>query len=172
MKNYKSQITQLLLCSALLLGLASGCAVMREEINTKDVTGLTVTTTGLRIGQSSIDKTPELSIGRHQVQYTKVPTGLNATNATSSDVTKTPAVVTSYEANGHSVVFGNASVTSTFATDQAGVTTTIGGQHTPINDKTGLNNPAPAPVPAVAPSAGSAASAASAAAAAIPAVVK
>lgn len=129
----------LLVCSAALIAVgSSGCST---AINTKDVTKVVVTTTGVRIGQSQVDKTPELTVGRNQVEYLKVPTGLNATNANSSDVTKTPAVVAGYEVNAHSAVFGNAAMTSTFATDQAGVVTALGGAHPPINAGTGLNNP-------------------------------
>lgn len=121
-----------------LLGLSvAGCST---AINTKDVTKIVVTTTGVRIGQSQVDKTPELTVGRNQVEYLKVPTGLNATNANSTDVTKTPVVVAGYEVNAHSAIFGNAAMTSTFATDQGGATV-LGGQHQPINAGTGLNNP-------------------------------
>jgi hypothetical protein len=140
--NMKSRIKYLsclitIVCASALIATV-GCAT---AINTKDVTKIVVTTTGVRIGQSQVDKTPELTVGRNQVEYLKVPTGLNATNANASDVTKTAPVVAGYEVNTHSVIFGNAAATSTFATDAAGVSTTLGGQHAPINAGTGLNNP-------------------------------
>lgn len=141
MKLFKSIIG-----AACVIGLCVGCST---AINTKDVTKIVVTTTGVRIGQSQVDKTPELDIGRNQVEYIKVPTGLNATNANANDVTKAPVVVAGYEANAHSALFGNAAVTSTFATDQGGATV-LGGQHQPINSGTGLNNPVSgAPAPAI-----------------------
>jgi len=128
---------KLIIASVCLAGLLAGCST---AINTKDVTRIVVTTTGIRIGQSQVDKTPELEIGRQQVEYLKVPTGLNATNANATDVTKAPVVVSGYEVNAHSAVFGNVAMTSTFATDQGGATL-LGGQHQPINAGTGLNNP-------------------------------
>jgi len=128
---------------ALLLAL--GCAT---AINTKDVTKVTVTTTGIKIGQSAVDKTPQLVLGRDQVEYIKVPTGANlcATNTASGQTTvsDTPNVTSSYEVNAHSAVFGNAAMTSTFAVGGSNaVNTQVGGAHLPINDGTGTGNKNP-----------------------------
>lgn len=136
MKSRFKHFTILVTCAAALA--LAGCAT---AINTKDVTKIVVTTTGVKVGQSAVDKTPELTVGRSQVEYLKVPTGLNASNATAGDVTKAAPVVSGYEVNTHSAIFGNAAATSTFATDAAGVGTTLGGNHEPINAGTGLNNP-------------------------------
>jgi hypothetical protein len=116
----------------------SGCAT---AINTKDVTKVTVTETGLKIGQNVATQTYELVLGRSQVEYIKLPTGLNATNATDASAAIVPQTVSSYEANGHSAVFGNAAVTTTMSSGGTNsVNTTLGGEHVPINVATGTNN--------------------------------
>jgi len=118
--------------------IATGCAT---SVNTKDVTKITVTETGLKLGQNVANQTYELVLGRSQVEYMKIPTGLNATNAVASDAAIVPQTVSSYEANGHSAVFGNAAVTTTMGTGGSNaVNTTLGGDHPPINSGTGTNN--------------------------------
>lgn len=132
----KTHTMKTLLMSLAFCILGIGCA---STTNTKDVTKIVVTQTGVIIGQSSVDKTPQLTLGRNQVEYIKVPTGLNATNAGAQDVSILPAVVSAYEANGNSLVFGRAAITSTLATHTNGVSTLLGGQHEPINISTGTN---------------------------------
>lgn len=113
----------ILFCAVFAL-LTIGC---KTAINTQDVTRVVVTTTGVRVGQSAVDKTPELNIGRHQVEYFKSP-------STASNV------VSRYEANTHSPIFGNASMTSTLAVGDDGVKTAIGGAAPPINSGTGTGS--------------------------------
>jgi len=138
--KFNRLLTVCILTGALAMGCFTnlGCAT---AINTKDVTKITVTQTGLKIGQNAATQTYELVLGRSQVEYFKVPTGLNGTNATPEDASVVPMTVSSYEANGHSAVFGNAALTTTVATGGTGaVNTTIGGEHVPINTATGTNN--------------------------------
>ena len=124
--------------AALAITLVTGCAT---AINTKDVTKITVTQTGLKIGQNPATQVYEIMLGRSQVEYFKVPTGLNGTNAVPGDAAIIPQFVSSYEANGHSAVFGNAAVTTTVATGGTNaVNTTVGGEHAPINLSTGTGN--------------------------------
>jgi len=123
-----------------LVAFATGCAT---AINTKDVTKITVTETGLKIGQNVATQTYEIIMGRSQVEYMKVPTGLNSdsTNTVPTDAAIIPTVVSSYEVNGHSAVFGNAAMTTTFGTGGTNaVNTTVAGEHTPINTTTGAAN--------------------------------
>lgn len=128
-------LTIVAIASATLL---TGCAT---AINTKDVTKITVTQTGIKIGQNPASQVYELMIGRSQIEYVKVPTGLNGTNAVPGDAAIIPQFVSSYEANGHSAVFGNAAVTTTVATGGTNaVNTTVGGEHVPINLSTGTGN--------------------------------
>lgn len=116
----------------------TGCAT---AINTKDVTKITVTQTGIKLGQNPASQVYELMIGRSQIEYVKVPTGLNGTNAVPGDAAVIPQFVSSYEANGHSGVFGNAAVTTTVATGGTNaVNTTVGGEHATINSATGTGN--------------------------------
>jgi hypothetical protein len=118
--------------------LTGGCASFTTAVNTKDVTKITVTTTGLRIGMGTYPQTPELTIARHQVEYYKVPTGLNSTNSQkASDVAYVPSLSGSYEAGAKSALFGDATVTTTIGVGDPGVGTIIGGQHVPINAGTG-----------------------------------
>lgn len=122
----------------LLVALGAGCTT---AINTKDVTKITVTQTGLKIGQNPATQVYEIMFGRSQVEYVKVPTGLNGTNATAGDAAIVPAFASSYEMNGHSAVFGNAALTTTVATGGTNaVNTIIGGEHQPINASTGTGN--------------------------------
>ena len=124
--------------AALAITLVTGCAT---AINTKDVTKITVTQTGIKIGQNPATQVYELMVGRSQVEYVKVPTGLNGTNAQPSDASVIPQFASSYEMNGHSAVFGNAAMTTTIATGGTNaVNTIIGGQHEPINSATGTGN--------------------------------
>lgn len=116
----------------------TGCAT---AINTKDVTKITVTETGVKIGQNVANQTYELVIGRSQVEYMKIPTGLNGTNATDASAAIVPDTVSSYEVNGHSAVFGNAAMTTTMSTGGTNaVNTPLGGDHPPINVTTGTGN--------------------------------
>jgi hypothetical protein len=116
----------------------TGCAT---AINTKDVTKITVTQTGIKIGQNPATQVYELMVGRSQVEYVKVPTGLNGTNAQPSDASVIPQFASSYEMNGHSAVFGNAAMTTTIATGGTNaVNTIIGGEHQPINSATGTGD--------------------------------
>lgn len=118
----------------LMVILLTGCGVFTAAVNTTDVTKVTVTTTGLRIGKAETSMTPELTIARHQVEYYKIPTGLASTNSKSaSDVQLVPSVTGSYEAGAKSALFGNATVTTTIGVGDPGVATIIGGQHVPIN---------------------------------------
>lgn len=146
MNKIKTIIT--LVAGVLTLALLStGCTT---AVNTKDVTDITITETGLSIDQNPVTQLYKLTFGRSQVRYQKIPTGLNATNATADDVSKVPSVVTAYEANTHSAVFGNASVSTTTATGDQGVQTTLGGAHPLINAGvgTGSNLATVAPAPA------------------------
>jgi deoxyribose-phosphate aldolase len=135
----KNKIRSFLLLAALVATtLVVGCAT---AINTKDVTKITVTETGLKIGQNVANQTYEIIMGRSQVEYMKIPTGLNGTNATAGDAAIIPQTVSSYEANGHSAVFGNAAVTTTMSTGGTNaVNTTVGGEHPMINTTTGAAN--------------------------------
>lgn len=127
-----------LIIVSLMSVILAGCTT---AINTKDVTKITVTETGLKIGQNVATQTYELVMGRSQVEYMKVPTGLNGTtNDDAQSAAIVPATVSSYEVNSHSAVFGNVAMTTTFGTGTNGVITTIGGQHPPINESTGTNN--------------------------------
>src|SRR5258705_5443469 len=102
----KTKIKLMLAASvALAVTLVTGCAT---AINTKDVTKITVTQTGIKIGQNPATQVYELMVGRSQVEYVKVPTGLNGTNAQPSDASVIPQFASSYEMNGHSAGFGNA----------------------------------------------------------------
>ncbi|HXI73469.1 MAG TPA: hypothetical protein VNN22_24260 [Verrucomicrobiae bacterium] len=124
--------------AALAITLVTGCAT---AVNTKDVTKVTVTQTGIKIGQNPATQVYELMVGRSQVEYVKVPTGLNGTNAQPSDASVIPQFTSSYEMYGHSAVFGNAAMTTTVATGGTNaVNTIIGGQHEPINSATGTGN--------------------------------
>lgn len=114
----------------------TGCVA---SVNTKDVTRITVTTTGLRIGVGTVDRTPEFIAGRSQVDYIKVPTGLNGTNASASDAATVPQAVFGYELNTSSPLFGRGAMTATTSTGTNGVQTLLGGQHAPINGGTGTN---------------------------------
>ena len=136
--NKFSKLFPLAVLSLAITGLA-GCAT---AVNTKDVTKITQTMTGLKICQSPVDKTPQLIFGREQIEYIKVPTGLNGTvtsNQTATSVSDTPTIVSSYELNGSSPVFGRARMTTTFAVGVAGADTLLGGNHEPINIGTGTN---------------------------------
>ncbi|HEV2691408.1 MAG TPA: hypothetical protein VG347_00780 [Verrucomicrobiae bacterium] len=120
------------------VGCTTGCAT---AVNTKDVTKITVTETGLKLGQNVVNQTYEAFIGRSQVEYMKIPTGLNGTNATDASAAIVPETVSSYEANGHSTVFGNAAVSTTMSTGGTNsVNTQVGGEHPLINTTTGAAN--------------------------------
>jgi len=136
MKKHTMEILAVALLAACFL---TGCAT---AINTKDVTKVTVTETGLKIGQNVATQTYELVMGRSQVEYLKVPTGLNGTtNDSPAAAAMVPQTVSSYEVNGHSAVFGNVAMTTTFGTGGSNaVNTTVAGEHTPINTATGTNN--------------------------------
>ncbi|HEV2692240.1 MAG TPA: hypothetical protein VG347_05035 [Verrucomicrobiae bacterium] len=136
----KTKLRSILLVAALaaVAAMPIACAT---AINTKDVTKVTVTETGVKIGQNVANQTYELVIGRSQVEYMKIPTGLNGTNATDASAAIVPQTVSSYEANGHSAVFGNAAVSTTMSTGGSNsVNTVVGGQHPLINDTTGAAN--------------------------------
>ena len=132
--------SSILVAGLLATTLGVGCAT---AINTKDVTKITVTETGLKIGQNVATQTYEFIAGRSQVEYMKVPTGLDAdgTNHVASDAAIVPQTVSSYEANGHSAVFGNAAVSTTFGTGGSNaVNTAVAGEHPLINTASGTNN--------------------------------
>ncbi len=150
-----------LLLSTLCVAL-TGCAEFLATVNTTDVTKVTVTTTGIRIGKQETSETPELTLGRHQIEYYKVPTGLASTNSkAATDVQYVPSVAGSYEAFGKSALFGNAAVTTTLGVGDAGVATIIAGAHVPVNAGAGtaeasnaklysnplVFGPTPAPIP-------------------------
>jgi hypothetical protein len=139
MKNKLRKFT-LGVAAIAMLALAVGCA---GTTNTKDVTKITVTETGLKLGQNVANQTYELILGRSQVEYMKIPTGLNTdgSNNVAADAAIIAPVVSSYEANGHSAVFGNAAVTTTMSTGGTNaVNTSVGGEHPMINTTTGAAN--------------------------------
>jgi len=119
---------RILLALVSILALVTGCST---AVNTKDVTRITVTTTGLRIGVGTVDRTPELIAGRSQVDYIKVPIP--------SDSNSVPQAVFGYELNTSSPIFGRGAMTATTSTGTNGVQTILGGQHPPINGGTGTN---------------------------------
>lgn len=127
---------RILLALVSIVALLTGCAT---SVNTKDVTRITVTTTGIRIGLGTVDRTPELIAGRSQVDYIKVPTGLNGTNASPEAAAFVPQAVFGYELNTSSPIFGRGAMTATTSTGTNGVQTLLGGQHSPINGGTGTN---------------------------------
>jgi hypothetical protein len=133
--------TMKVLALAAIVAVGSFVAGCATAINTKDVTKITVTETGLKIGQNVANQTYELIIGRNQVEYMKIPTGLNGTNATDASAAIIPETVSSYEANGHSAVFGNAAMSTTMSTGGTNaVNTEVGGEHPLINTTTGAAN--------------------------------
>jgi hypothetical protein len=134
-RTRRGAVVLVALWAALLAAiLMAGCASFETAVNTKDVTKITVTTTGLRIGMGTYPQTPELTVARHQVEYYKIPTGLNSTNSqNAADVAYVPSLSGSYEAGAKSALFGDATVTTTIGVGDAGVGTIIGGQHVPIN---------------------------------------
>jgi hypothetical protein len=134
MKAILAKLSLVTLTAAAILLMGAGCKEFQSEINTADVTKITDTTTGISIGIGTVNQTPELKIGRHQLEYYKIPTGLASTNSKSaSDVQFVPSVAGSYESGAKSALFGNASVTTTVGVGDPGVASVVGGSHQMIN---------------------------------------
>lgn len=121
-----------ILLSILTLG-ALALAGCNSPSKAHVVRGVTTGTT-LGITQNPSSGMYELGIKRVQAEIVTIPVWFT------NGVFYTPDVVSRYEVNTHSTVFGNASLTSTLSTGPSAVQTPVGGTTPPINSNVGTGS--------------------------------
>jgi hypothetical protein len=120
----------LMAVSVLALGTA-GCQTSPSKSHV-----IRAVATGTKAGITQNPTTGVYEFGLQRVQTEIITVPVFFTNG----VWYAPDVVSRYEVNTHSAVFGNANLTSSLATGSNAVNTAVGGTTPPINSNTGTSN--------------------------------